>query len=295
MAIRFTLEVPRDDIPSLLTMLEASRDAEALTVRNSEDYLPDNPVTDVTVVAEDLTIIDRLYEWQEAGDGRQAAYLNLYHGDRYRLDAYDIDSLKHAIETDLEEAASTAPQRQRPVVVSRAGNAPAEVPYGGKMTDGTALIPATTKLTFGAIDHIALRVRDIARAERFYRTFFGMDVMYRARLRDDRWEQFDEAFDWTESIHTGERPELVRLENAPLTLTLIDVGGGKILHEARIDHVSVTAPVDVLAEIRGRALFHSFTIEEDTPVAFRFVDPYGMIWQIVADDTLNQEPVNGAR
>lgn len=293
MAIRFVLEMPRSEVANFLDTMERTRDAQALTVRESDVFQPDNPLIDVTVVAEDFDVVDALYDWAEHVPQRQSLYFNLYQGGRYRLNAYDVDSLKNAIADDLEDLDISPPPR--PLVVSRAGNSIAEVPYGGPMTDGTALIPATTKVTFGAIDHIAFRVRDLARAERFYRTFFGMDVIYRARLQDDLWEQFDESFDWTESIHTGERPDLVRMNNGPVTLTLVDAGQARILHEQRLDHVSVTAPRETMANIRGQVLFHSYTVLEDTPVAFRFVDPFGLIWQIIADDTLNEEPADGAR
>lgn len=283
MTIRFVLEVPEQLADDLVGMLDDAPEVEPLTARRVEGMSAENPIVEVNVVSEELDVVDRLYDWFEALDEQALVFLNLDQGDRYRLSAYDRESLRHALESDLEEALDTAPRAR--FALSRAGNSAAEIPYGGQMTDGSALVPARREVKLGQLDHIAVRVRDPMRAERFYQEFLGMNVIYRAYLEDGRWEQLDEAFDWEESIHTGVRPEIVRLENGPVAIVLIDVGGGKILHEKRIDHISITAPAATVAEIRGRTLFHSFTILEDTPVAFRFVDPFGVVWQIIADET----------
>lgn len=280
MVIRFILETPDALVRSALNAIETNREAEALTVRRSEAYGAGNAVSEITVVAHDFSIIDTLYSWWTSQESSADVFVNMYQGDRYSLHAYDPTSLREAIAADVENAPQPPATARR--VVTRAGNSVTEIPYGGRMTDGSVLVPATSEITLSGIDHIALRVRDIARAERFYQTFFGMDVIYRAYLEDDRWVQLDETFDWEESIHTGVGPEIVRLENGPVALVLIDIGGGKILHENRIGHFSVQASPETMAEIRGRALFHSYTVQEDTPVAFRFVDPFGLVWQIIA-------------
>lgn len=282
MVIRFILETPNALVESALNAVEAESGAEALTVRRSESYGVGSATTEITVVAEDISIVDTLYNWWTSQESSADVFVNMYQGDRYSLHAYDPNSLRKAIATDVDNAPEAPLPARR--VATRAGNSVTEIPYGGRMTDGSVLVPATSEITLSGIDHIALRVRDIASAERFYRRFFAMNVIYRAYLEDDRWEQVDENYDWEEGLHTGIRPEIVRLENGPVALVLLDIGGGKILHENRIGHFSVQAPAETMSEIRGRALFHSFTIQEDTPVAFRFVDPYGMVWQIVLAD-----------
>jgi hypothetical protein len=52
--------------------------------------------------------------------------------------------------------------------------------------------------------------------------------------------------------------------------------------EQRVAHISVTAPAETLNELRGRAMFANYTVQEDSPRAFRFIDPFGISWQIVA-------------
>lgn len=282
MTYRFMLEVPEELGQETATVIESVPDAEALTVRRPDAATPMGQQMEITVVAQSLAVIDRLYEWLDSLDPSVNIHLDLFGGDRYSLRAYDSDSLQRAIsdhQPAVDVPAPVAP-RQR----ARGSNLIAEIPYGGSMTDVTTLAPAARKVELGSLDHIGLKVRDIARAERFYQTFFGMEIVYRAYREDDRWVQLDESFDWSESIHTGIAPEVVRMENDPIALSLIDVGAGRILYENRIDHLSLRVPRATFNMLRGEALFHSFTVFEDIINAFRFVDPFGVVWQLIAED-----------
>ena len=159
-----------------------------------------------------------------------------------------------------------------------------EVPYGGRMAGGAIAIPADKPVALGAVDALAVRVRDIARAEAFYRDFLGMGVAYRARREGDRWEVLDASYDYVDGLRTGTVPEVVRIENGPIALVLINAGMGAVMHENRVAYVSVSVPADTLNGLRGRALFANYTIQEDSPRAFRFVDPFGVTWQLVVND-----------
>jgi hypothetical protein len=112
-----------------------------------------------------------------------------------------------------------------------------------------------------------------------------MDIVYRAYREDGRWEQVDETFDWSASVNEGPFPEIVRLENGPVALVLIDAGLAQPIYENRVDHLSVAVTPEVLAQLRGKALFNSFTVREDGQRAFRFVDPFGMVWQLLTAES----------
>jgi hypothetical protein len=112
-----------------------------------------------------------------------------------------------------------------------------------------------------------------------------MDIVYRAYREDGRWEQVDETFDWSTSVNQGPFPEIVRLENGPVALVLIDAGLAQPIYENRVDHLSVAVTPEVLAQLRGKALFNSFTVREDGQRAFRFVDPFGMVWQLLTAES----------
>jgi catechol 2,3-dioxygenase-like lactoylglutathione lyase family enzyme len=158
----------------------------------------------------------------------------------------------------------------------------ADVPFGGRTASGSVVALAENEVTLGGLDHIAIRVRDPYRAEQFYRDFFGMNVIYRARRDEERWQMLPADYDWDERFSTGVAPDVIRLENGPAALVVINAGAAAVLMEARVAYVSFTAPIETLNALRGRALFASYTVEEDSPRAFRFIDPFGISWQIVA-------------
>jgi catechol 2,3-dioxygenase-like lactoylglutathione lyase family enzyme len=158
----------------------------------------------------------------------------------------------------------------------------ADVPYGGRPASGSAIATAERQVTLGTVDHIAVRVRDVYKAEAFYRDFFGMNVIYRTRRDDDRWQHLPADYDWAERHSTGIEPDIVRLENGAVSLVVINAGAAAVMMEQRVAHISVTAPAETLNELRGRAMFANYTVQEDSPRAFRFIDPFGISWQIVA-------------
>lgn len=296
MTIRFILEVPRANLPGALRVIDAFPGAEAIAARHVDSADAEQSSAEISVIAQNADIVDALYEWYGGLDRNAPIFVNFQDGERCRLSAYDAHSLRETFEAHRDDvrSAQLAPPVQ--ITTTRAGNSVYEVPFGGRMSDGPALISAASSIKLERFEHIALRVFDLARAERFYHTFFGMDIVYRAYRKDDRWEQLDETFDWSESVHTGIQPEIVRLENGPVALVLIDAGLAQPLYENRIDHISVVVSPEVLAEIRGKALFHSFTVREDGQRAFTFVDPFGLVWQLIAEqDAAIEAGLHGAR
>ena len=285
MTIQFILEVPRAQAPGALRVIDGTPDAEIIVAHNVEGLEESAATGDISVIAESLDVVDDLYAWYARLEANPPVYINIADGERYRLSAYDGPSLRHALEAHLGNASVPPPAPPVQYTASRAGNLIFEVPFGGSMSDGSALVSAESAVKIERFDHVALKVADLARAERFYHSFFGMDIAYRAYREEGRWEQVDETFDWSTSINEGPHPEIVRLENGPVALVLIDAGLAQPLYENRIDHISVVVAPDVLAQIRGKALFQSFTIREDGQRAFQFVDPFGLVWQLVAEQS----------
>lgn len=266
-----------------LRVVDAPPTSVAVATRIAESADVEQSPGLISVIAESADIVDALYAWHDTLDGNPLVFVNFADGERSRLSAYDADSLREVFEARRDSLLLTGSAPPVQVTRTRAGNSVYEVPFGGRMSDGPALISAESTIKLDGFDHVALRVSDLARAERFYHNFFGMDIVYRAYREDDRWEQLDETFDWSEAVHTGQKPEIVRMENGPVALVLIDVGLAQPIYENRIDHVSVVVSPEVLAEIRGRALFYSFTVREEGQRAFSFVDPFGLVWQLIAE------------
>lgn len=283
MAYRFVLTVPEAVHEDAKEAIDSAPGADVLIARRSRVVDPEHPVGEITVVAHTLDVIDTLYAWAVEMDVLPDVQLDAHKGAQLTLSAYDPRSLRRIIQSDQYWFENTVARISHVDDVSMEGGVRvSEVPYGGRAASSVAVVPAPNTVTLGPIDHIALKVRDIARAERFYQSFFGMNVMYRAYREDERWLFLEDSFDWEESIRTGVKPEIVRLENVPVALVLINVGMGFTLHENRVGYVSVSVPQATLNDLRGQALFSSFTAQEDTPHSFRFVDPFGLVWQLVA-------------
>jgi catechol 2,3-dioxygenase-like lactoylglutathione lyase family enzyme len=283
MAYRFVLDLPEASHPDAKAVIDSVFDAQVLIDRHPSAANPDEARAELTVAAHSLDVIDALYAWMAERDINHDVYLHAFKGQRIHMPEYDARAMRRMIQGDQYWFETTVPLlRYVDQALMEGGARVSDVPFGGRSATGTAVIPAETRVDLGTIDHVAVRVRDMRRAEAFYQDFFGMSVIYRAFRDNDRWQHFDADFDWIESISTGVAPEIVRLENGSIAVVLINVGGGAVLHEQRVAYVSVNVPMDTLNAMRGRVLFSSFTLQEDSSHAFRFVDPFGMTWQIVA-------------
>ncbi len=283
MTIRFTLEVPQSEATGVLRLIDEMPEADVIVAHHVDSAVAGQSTGEISVISRNLDIVDTLYHWYTGLEGRPPVYINIADGERYRMGAYDVPSLRHALQAHQDSSSVSPPVPPVQYATSRAGNRVFEVPFGGRMSDDPALVSAESAIKIDRFDHVALKVQDLSRAERFYHSFFGMDIAYRAYREDGRWEQVDETFDWSASIYTGPFPEIVRLENGPVAVVLIDAGMAQPLYENRIDHISVVVSPEALAQIRGKALFQSFTIREDGQRAFQFVDPFGLVWQLIAE------------
>lgn len=286
MAYRFVLEVPEVVQQDAKIAVEASRDAQILIERHPHELDPNDAFAELTVVAHSLDVVDNLYNWAATAGIRPDVYLSAHKGQRVSLGDHDAKAMRRLIQGDQYWFENTIPRISHQIdPVMEGGARVADVPYGGRLAAGSTALQAQTTIEIGSVDAIAVNVRDIARAEAFYRDFFGMNVVYRARRDNDHWEHLDANHDYDEGIRTGVEPEIVRLENGSVGIVLINIGMGKVLHEPRLAYISLNVPMETLNHLRGRALFSSFTIQEDSPRAFRFVDPFGMVWQVVASSS----------
>lgn len=283
MPYRFVLEVPVGAHQDAKIAVETVRDAEVLIERRPRVLSPDDSISELTIVSHSLNVLDSIYDWAGESGELSNVHLTAHKGPRITLGDHDARSLRRTIQGDQYWFENTVPRISNQLTLVMEGGARvADVPYGGRLAQETAVVPAEVDIDLGEIDNIAIQVRDIARAEAFYREFFGMHVSYRAQRSGDLWRHLDASYDYEVGVRTGEVPEVVRLANGPVSIVLINVGGGKVLHEPRIAYISLSVPAETKNRIRGNALFRSYTVEEDSPRAFRFVDPFGVAWQVVA-------------
>ena len=285
LAYRFMLEVPEVVHEDAKIAIGGVRDAQILIERHPHALNTQSAFAQLTVTAHSLAVLDALYGWMAESDAKEDIYLESFKGERLALADFDAKSVRRRIQSDQYWMENTVPRITYVDAAAMEGGARvADVPYGGRAATGLAVMPTASSsgVTINGVDHMAVRVRDMPRAEQFYREFFGLQVAYRARREGERWQHLPADYDWIASIHTGVFPEIVRLENGPLGLVLINAGGGAVMHENRVAYLSVDVPLETLQALRGKALFASYTIQEDSPRAFRFTDPFGVSWQLVA-------------
>lgn len=142
------------------------------------------------------------------------------------------------------------------------------------------LLPAPRTLRLEALQHIAIRVADLPAAERFYREFFGMEVVWRVRRAGQGWEYLPADFDWGTALRTGIVPEYVLLRNRPLQLLLQFAGRGTVFVEPRLVHVSLRVAPETLLELRAEVLVRGYAVAESGEHSFVFRDPFGLTWHV---------------
>jgi catechol 2,3-dioxygenase-like lactoylglutathione lyase family enzyme len=283
LAYRFMLEVPEVVHEDAKIAIGGVRDAQILIERHPHALNAQSAFAQLTVTAHSLAVLDALYAWMGESDIHEDIYLESFKGDRLALAELDAKSVRRRIQGDQYWMENTVPRIAHVDAAAMEGGARvADVPYGGRSASSLAVAPAASDVTINGVDHIAVRVRDMPRAEQFYSDLFGLRVIYRARRDGERWQQLPADYDYVASIHTGVFPEIARLENGPLGLVLINAGAGAVMHENRIAYVSVDVALETLQAVRGKALFASYAVQEDSARAFRFVDPFGVAWQLVA-------------
>lgn len=282
MPYRFVLEVPVEAHQDAKIAVESHNDAQILIERTPRVLDPAGSFTELTIVCHTLNVVDSLYGWASAGNLLPDVYLTAHKGPRAKLGDFDAKAMRRLILGDQYWFENTVPRISHQLdAVMEGGARVADVPYGGRLATTAETTAVESTIDLGGFDNVAVNVRDIGHAEAFYRDFFGMHVSYRALRDGQHWKHLHADYDYNEGIRSGEIPELVRLQNGSVSLVLINVGGGKVLHEPRVAYISLNVPAETLNHLRGRALFKSFTIQEDSPRAFRFVDPFGIVWQVV--------------
>jgi len=284
MTYRFVLDVPEALHDSAKAAVGTARDAMVLIERRPTPSVSDEQRVELSVTANTLDVIDTVYQWLDATDEAASdVYLEAYKGGRFALVEHDPKALRRLIQGNQYWYENTMPNvHYLDAGMMESGAKVADVPYGGRTAGSSAIAVADRQVALGAVDHVAVRVKDVYRAEAFYRDFFGMNVSYRARRDDDRWQHLPADYDWAERHSTGVEPDIIRLENGAVSLVVINAGAAAVMMEQRVAYISVTAPIETLNELRGRAMFANYTVQEDSPRAFAFVDPFGITWQIVA-------------
>ena len=306
MAYRFLLEVPRALAADAGIAVDRAGDAQVLLVRDSHGLGFDDPYVDLTVAAHTLRIVDSLYDWFDAlGASRPDLRIVLHGGERLALESLDRGAMVAAIRRDQpwvertipkvgdheEEAFTTAftegaglrEGQARVTAVDAAGAAldPSWVAPGA-----VAVREPERRVLLRALNHVAVQVNDLARAERFYTEFFAMELVGRAR-RGPRgaYEAVDGDYRWDEALRTGTEADVSFVASGPLTLALQRAGRGARLERGLVDHLSVAVDAATFTDLRGQVLMRPLTVLRTSDAAIAFQDPFGLTWEVTVRGT----------
>jgi catechol 2,3-dioxygenase-like lactoylglutathione lyase family enzyme len=291
MAYRFLLEVPESLGAEANVAVGAADDAQVVLARNSHARQFDEPYLDLTIAAHTLRVIDTLYDWFDAlGASRPDIGLVLHSGERLALESHDRGSLVAAIRRDQPWVERTIPRigdhlddlteldddvLGDPVIPAGQATAAVARPVA------VAIAERERDVVIRDLNHVALRVTDLAKAERFYLDFFAMDLLGRARQSPQGgYTTLNGDYSWDEARRTGQEADVTFLRNGPLTLALQSLGRGARLERGLLDHISIRVDATTYLNLKGQVLMRSYELIASAESAFAFRDPFGATWEI---------------
>jgi len=308
MAYRFLLEVPKTLAVEASVAVEQATDAQVILVRDSHGLGFDDPYVDLTVAAHTLRVIDTLYGWFDGlGASRPDIRIVLHGGERLAIEALDRGAMVAAIRRDQPWVERSIPKvgdheeesfdpgftqgaslREGPATVPTGDSIDANAPAAGASLDPSWVGPGAVAveeqgrtIRLRGLNHVAVQIGDLAKAERFYAEFFGMDLLGRARRGAANTSiAIDGDYRWDDAMRTGTEADVTYMANGPLTLALHRAGRGARLEAGIVDHLSVAVDATTFATIKGEVLMRPLTVLRSGDASFTFRDPFGLAWEV---------------
>ena len=297
MAYRFLLEVPETLAAEANIAVSEAGDAQVVVVRNSHGRILDDPYVDLTVAAHTLRVIQTIYDWfEQLGPSRPDVRIVLHGGDRLAVAQHDRRAVVAAIRRDQPWVERTIPKIGEHEVESFSA-ADQESELTAALTSPTASTSALErswsslaaiqepqggrKVAIRELNHFAVRVADLEKAERFYTEFLSMDIVGRGQRNSvGGFDALDASYSWDEATRTGQEADVTFLRNGPLVLALHRQGRGARLERGLLDHISIRVDAVTYTAIKGQVLMQSMELIASAETAFAFRDPLGITWEI---------------
>lgn len=283
MAYRFLLEVPEALADEAGIAVGAAGDAQVVVRRSKAHNQPyAEPYVDMTVAAHSLEVTQTLIAWYETV--RPASHdigIVLHSGERLSLREHSRSSLVAAIRRDQPWVERTVPKigdheedyRMADLTRSRAASA------GAATLESTERAEAPAKaFNVRALNHIAIRVTNLRRAEAFYTSFLDMDVIGRTRVENDDHQGLPVDFDWDAAGDDG--ADVTYLQNGPLVLAVHRVGLGARIERSLLEHISLRVDASSFTRIKGLALMRGYEVIGQSETDFAFRDPLNVVWDL---------------
>lgn len=294
MAYRFLLEAPESLAAEANIAVSEASDAQVVVVRNSHALDYDESYVDLTIAAHSLRVIQTLYSWfDDLGASRPDLRIVLHSGERLAFEQVERGAMVAAIRRDQpwvertipmigdHEPESIVPEQDLALSVPR--RAAQAAPAVMERTWGR-IAPAeesTGAFQFRALNHIGVRVTDLERAEVFYRDFFSMEVLARARANaNGAVEALGPDYSWGVANAASMGATVSFLRNGPLVLAIQLLGRGARIERGVLDHISLRVDAATFTALKGQILMRSMETLATSETAFIFRDPFFMTWEI---------------
>jgi catechol 2,3-dioxygenase-like lactoylglutathione lyase family enzyme len=285
MAYRFLLEVPETLADDAGSAVGAAGDAQIVVRRSKSHSLTyDDPYVDMTVAAHSLEVVPAVFNWFDGFRPNQPEIgIVLHSGERLSLKDHSRASLVAAIRRDQPWVERTAPRigdheedygSTGTVAAVRSSRSAAAL-----LESPTELVEAPAKgVTIRALNHIAIRVVNIRKAEEFYTDLFEMDVLGRTRLNGLHQEAVESNFSWRAAGDDG--ADVTYLQNGPLVLAIHRVGLGARIERSLLEHISLRVDATTFTRVKGQVLMRGYEIVGQSETDFAFRDPNAVVWDL---------------
>lgn len=274
MAYRFLLEVPASLADQANIAVAAAGDAQVV-VKRAKAYRQGfaDPNIDMTIAAHSLTITRTLMAWHDAlPPADRDIGIVLHSGERLAMADQTAASLIAAVRRDQPWVERSAP---------KIGDH--EEDY--RMTDlvapvGEQALAETRDKPFNIaeINHLAIRVPNLRKAEEFYASFLAFDVVGRVRVENDEAVALGADFDW--AVEGDDGADVTYLQNGPLTLAVHRVGLGGRIDRALLEHIALRVDATSFTRIKGLALMRGYEVVGQSETDFAFRDPFNIVWDL---------------
>ena len=274
MAYRFLLEVPEILADQANVAIAAAGDAQ-IVVQRAKAYRQGfaDPSIDMTVAAHSLNVTQTLIAWHESLRPNETEIgIVLHSGERLTLGDHSRASLIAAIRRDQPWVERSAPKigdheedyRMTNLVTSEASQVQTSAP--------------DKAFNIAAINHVALRVINLRKAEEFYTSFLAFDVLGRVRVEDDSVNPLPTDFDW--AVEGDDGADVSYLNNGPLTIAVHRVGLGSRIDRALLEHIALRVDATSFTRIKGQALMRGYEVVGQSETDFAFRDPFNIVWDL---------------
>ena len=127
------------------------------------------------------------------------------------------------------------------------------------------------------VDHIAIVTSKFEEAESHYGDLFGARVVFRGATVRGVWAIIDGDPGWADIRRRGVAIDSSFLRAGVLTIALLNEPGGK---SGPINHIGIGCTDAEMRRIKERAKAAELRFIEDDVAGFKFLDRFGIVWEI---------------